>query len=118
MSKWSAGTSFHSLQATSQALQPMQMLVSVKKPLRFGWSVVVPGVGRGVQRSAQVELVEQARHGVFPSLLSSLPVVVSLSTSLTGPHRSTGSRCRLTSEAGPVVTIGLPGSSYTPARRW
>ena len=32
---WS-GTSFHSLQATSQALHPIQMLVSVKKPLRGG----------------------------------------------------------------------------------
>ena len=28
----SSGTSFHSLQATSQALHPMQTLVSVKKP--------------------------------------------------------------------------------------
>src|ERR671937_2056366 len=28
----SSGTRFHSLQATSQALQPMQTLVSVKKP--------------------------------------------------------------------------------------
>src|SRR5439155_2935887 len=30
----SSGTRFHSLQATSQALQPIQMLVSVKKPSR------------------------------------------------------------------------------------
>src|ERR1700712_2337749 len=30
----SSGTWFHSLQATSQALQPMQMLVSVKNPTR------------------------------------------------------------------------------------
>jgi hypothetical protein len=29
-----AGTWFHSLQATSQALQPMQTLVSVKNPTR------------------------------------------------------------------------------------
>jgi hypothetical protein len=29
-----AGIWFHSLQATSQALQPMQTLVSVKKPTR------------------------------------------------------------------------------------
>src|SRR4051795_8329506 len=34
----SSGTWFHSLQATSQALQPMQMLVSVKKPFRGGGS--------------------------------------------------------------------------------
>ncbi|GAA4192993.1 hypothetical protein GCM10022252_35300 [Streptosporangium oxazolinicum] len=32
----SSGTSFHSLQATSQALHPMQMLVSVKKPYLCG----------------------------------------------------------------------------------
>ena len=35
---------FHSLQATSQALQPMQIEVSVKKPLRAG-GVLPPGVG-------------------------------------------------------------------------
>src|SRR3712207_8793049 len=34
MPSW--GTPFHSLHATSQALQPMQMDVSVKKPLRGG----------------------------------------------------------------------------------
>jgi hypothetical protein len=28
----SAGSAFHSLHATSQALQPMQSVVSVKKP--------------------------------------------------------------------------------------
>src|SRR5512133_1091709 len=32
----SSGTRFHSLQATSQALQPMHTVVSVKKPMR-GW---------------------------------------------------------------------------------
>src|SRR5437868_3998698 len=32
--KPSSGTRFHSLQATSQALQPMQTVVSVKKPTR------------------------------------------------------------------------------------
>jgi hypothetical protein len=34
----SSGTPFHSLQATSQALHPMQTLVSVKKPIRGGAS--------------------------------------------------------------------------------
>src|SRR5579871_196101 len=34
----SSGTWFHSLHATSQALQPMQTVVSVKKPIRGGWS--------------------------------------------------------------------------------
>ena len=37
-SKPSSGTSFHCLQATSQALQPMQIDVSVKNPLRGGCS--------------------------------------------------------------------------------
>ena len=32
----SSGTWFHSLHATSQALQPMQTEVSVKKPTRGG----------------------------------------------------------------------------------
>src|SRR3982751_4121964 len=40
----SSGTRFHSLQATSQALQPMQMDVSVKKPIRsFASSPYVSG---------------------------------------------------------------------------
>src|SRR6201994_4941550 len=34
----SSGTEFHSLQATSQALQPMHTEVSVKKPIRGGGS--------------------------------------------------------------------------------
>src|SRR5436305_12097475 len=37
-SKPVSGTLFHSLQATSQALHPMQTDVSVKKPIRGGWS--------------------------------------------------------------------------------
>ena len=34
----SSGTAFHSLHATSHALHPMHMLVSVKKPIRSGGS--------------------------------------------------------------------------------
>src|SRR5487761_1416310 len=34
----SSGTAFHSLQATSQALQPMHSEVSVKNPMRGGWA--------------------------------------------------------------------------------
>ena len=34
----SSGMRFHSLHATSQALQPIHTLVSVKKPLRGGGS--------------------------------------------------------------------------------
>ena len=44
--KPSSGTAFHSLQATSHALQPMHTEVSVKKPLRFGASVQ-PASGAG-----------------------------------------------------------------------
>src|SRR5688572_21061580 len=36
------GSVFHSLHATSQALQPMQTEVSVKKPTRFGCSSTYP----------------------------------------------------------------------------
>ena len=38
---------FHSLHATSHALQPMQIELSVKNPLRGGASVQ-PVVGRGI----------------------------------------------------------------------
>src|SRR3712207_369169 len=38
----SIGRKFHSLQATSQALQPMHTEVSVKKPTRAGWSPSYP----------------------------------------------------------------------------
>src|SRR3954469_24887997 len=44
----SSGTRFHSLQATSQALQPMQTEVSVKNPTRsFASSPYVPGQPAG-----------------------------------------------------------------------
>src|SRR3954469_13410777 len=47
--KPSSGTRFHSLQATSQALQPMQMDVSVKKPTRsLASSPYVSGQAAGV----------------------------------------------------------------------
>src|SRR3954454_11641449 len=38
----SIGSIFHSLHATSQALQPMHTEVSVKKPTRAGWSASYP----------------------------------------------------------------------------
>src|SRR3954462_9579998 len=38
----SIGSVFHSLHATSQALQPMHTEVSVKKPTRAGWSASYP----------------------------------------------------------------------------
>src|SRR4051794_12032561 len=38
----SIGSVFHSLHATSQALQPIQTEVSVKKPTRAGWSDSYP----------------------------------------------------------------------------
>src|SRR5580698_6786950 len=55
----SSGTEFHSLQATSQALQPMHTEVSVKNPIRGGWSEYPacaagsrPGAAWPVPRSA------------------------------------------------------------------
>src|SRR5881275_3047821 len=45
----SSGTRFHSLQATSQALQPIQTDVSVKKPIRsFASSPYVSGQAAGL----------------------------------------------------------------------
>ena len=45
-SRPSSGTSFHSLQATSHALQPMQTDVSVKKPTRSGsWALLLGRLG-------------------------------------------------------------------------
>jgi hypothetical protein len=42
----STGTSFHCLQATSQDLQPMQMLLSVKKPTASpGWGCTTRSPG-------------------------------------------------------------------------
>src|ERR1700761_1873604 len=66
----SSGTMFHSLQATSQALQPMQTEVSVKKPIRAGCSRQParsagspPPVRPGVLGS--VMLISQLRPGLF-----------------------------------------------------
>src|ERR1035438_9272443 len=60
----SSGTAFHSLQATSQALQPMQTDVSVKNPIRGGWLVCPacpagskPGPAGSGRRSAGSALI-------------------------------------------------------------
>src|ERR1700760_4427665 len=53
MASPSSGTPFHSLQATSHALQPMQTEVSVKKPWRGGGSAQpasAAGSGSGPDR--------------------------------------------------------------------
>ena len=57
MLKPSSGMPFHSLQATSQALQPMQIEVSVKNPTRGGDSSqpasrAGPAGSRGAEREA------------------------------------------------------------------
>ena len=61
----SRGMRFHSLQATSQALQPMQIEVSVKKPLRCpgcDQCGVARRVGRPAQLMRQSRLVRMARR--------------------------------------------------------
>src|SRR4051812_34549208 len=58
-SRPSSGTPFHSLQATSHALQPMHTDVSVKNPIRVGESIVV------IDRALQV-LVDHAGQGCTP----------------------------------------------------
>src|SRR3954447_26918487 len=42
--RWSAGNPFHSLQATSHALQPMQSVVSVKNPYCLPGTILQPAV--------------------------------------------------------------------------
>src|SRR5439155_26355945 len=59
----SSGTPFHSLHATSQALQPMQTLVSVKKPIRRGGSAY-PDAAAGL--AALSTLVPFAEAGPAP----------------------------------------------------
>ena len=66
MSKPSSGMPFHSLQATSQALQPMQIDVSVKKPTRAGDSSQ-PASRAGPPGSAEGKDGSSARPPVTPS---------------------------------------------------
>ena len=76
----SCGTPFHSLQATSQALQPMQIEVSVKKPLRDGGASqpacaagpAGPGGGEGLVQ-AQVA-VTRVDVGVAAALVGRVAV--------------------------------------------
>src|SRR6516162_3818271 len=64
----SSGTAFHSLHATSQALQPMQTEVSVKKPIRGGCSrYPARPAGSGGITHLGTSLVGDARAlGVLP----------------------------------------------------
>src|SRR5579862_9353952 len=69
--KWnpSSGTRFHSLQATSQALQPIHTEVSVKNPTRGGWSRYPLAVAGSVSSKSAVrnDLTATAhlRSGLF-----------------------------------------------------
>src|SRR2546422_9748881 len=52
---------FHSLHATSQALQPMQIDVSVKNPIGFSWNAAMartPAQSRGFAAETRSGLVE------------------------------------------------------------
>src|ERR1700735_3985868 len=63
----SSGTSFHSLHATSQALQPMQIEVSVKKPIRGGCSshpARSAGSAPPVRPGLSVTLISHLRPGL------------------------------------------------------
>ena len=67
----SSGTWFHSLQATSHALQPMQTDVSVKNPIRGGcssWPAAAAGSLSPSRTSSPSRLGEsgQSRHGAIP----------------------------------------------------
>src|ERR1700759_5503885 len=63
----SSGTAFHSLQATSQALHPMQTEVSVKNPIRGGCSsqpARPAGSGPPVRPGLSVLLISHLRSGL------------------------------------------------------
>ncbi len=66
---------FHSLHATSQALQPMQIEVSVKNPLR-GVAVLPAGIGRRVGGTRELVAPEAHRCSLSSSwwVTSWLPV--------------------------------------------
>src|SRR5919202_4852717 len=60
-SKPSSGSRFHSLQATSHALQPMQIDVSVKKPSRgFASSPYVSGQAAGAPDGSAIALTSSS----------------------------------------------------------
>src|ERR1700730_1353524 len=63
----SSGTWFHSLHATSQALQPMQIEVSVKNPIRGGWSTY-PAAAAGSRPARAVSPVRPAVSAVISRL--------------------------------------------------
>src|SRR3954453_17213089 len=82
----SIGSVFHSLHATSQALQPMQTEVSVKKPTRFGCSGSYPA-------SAWT-----SGSGPYNRFAGSLPVKAGLAELIVMPassRRGSPSRLRL-----------------------
>src|SRR6059058_3571290 len=66
-SKPSSGTPFHSLHATSHALQPMQIDVSVKKPTR-----VVPRAPEEVMRSSRISSGVGGDPGALPVAVNQL----------------------------------------------
>ena len=63
----SSGTWFHSLQATSHALQPMHSEVSVKKPMRGGWSLVARARGRVGAAEQDIHQLDVTVTASFPS---------------------------------------------------
>src|SRR5207302_11398184 len=67
-SKPSSGTPFHSLHATSHALQPMQIDVSVKKPTRE----VVPRAPGEVMRPSRISSGLGGDPGALPVAVNQL----------------------------------------------
>src|SRR5689334_11515514 len=96
----SSGTMFHSLHATSQALQPMQIEVSVKKPIR--------GLASGESGAAWPALAATSCSGPDREFLAKRLIV--------GPSGSLAE-----SSGGPphqVVRVhrSVPVLAWTPAR--
>src|ERR1700736_4392574 len=65
----SSGTAFHSLQATSHALQPMQTDVSVKNPIRAGCSAYPASAAGSRGRAGSASSASRCDHGVLISQL-------------------------------------------------
>src|SRR5260370_920104 len=93
----SSGTEFHSLQATSQALQPMQIEVSVKNPIRGGWSTY-PAAAAGSRPARAVSPVRPAGS----------PVISRLRPPLVGDARP------LLVVADPLAPAGPAGAASRP----
>src|SRR3954454_9141809 len=93
-----SGTLFHSLQATSQALQPMHTEVSVKNPIRGGCSSCPDSAAGSV--SAWVTSASEARNAGLPRNVFPISDL----------------RPGLLGDAGPLLVLAHQRAARRPAR--